>query len=273
MRPHALALSVLLSLLLASAVLAVDNYTGTYVMQTQAGPLTLTLMQDAKGHVTGTLSSSSGTLRLDGIEGEGEVIGSATDGKTKAHFEAELEGSELQILFAEIDTTGQPNYAQAQEMTFTRTSTSASAMPKHEPKHGKGAKKSVPPPAASQQDQQLAQLLLSSPWCSFSYSQSSGRTSTSRNTFSSDGTLRVSSSSEGGTVNQSGGSSVDLGGGASGSLYSQHTGGGQVRWKVEKGQLWLDEGNGFQAMAMQISRNSNGYPIIKASGTEYMQCK
>jgi hypothetical protein len=225
-------------------------------------------MQDAKGHVTGTLSSSSGTLRLDGMEGEGEIVGSATDGKTKAHFEAELEGSELQILFAEIDVTGQPNYAQAQEMTFTRTSKSASATPKAEAKQGKSAKKPATPPAASQHDQQLAQLLLSSPWCSFSYSQSSGRTSTSRNTFSPDGTLHVSSSSEGGTVNQSGGSF-----GPSGSLYSQHAGGGQLRWKVEKGQLWLDEGNGFQAMSMEITRNSNGYPIIKASGTEYMQCK
>jgi hypothetical protein len=272
MQLRVLTLSVLLSLLLSSAVLAVDNYTGTYVMQTQAGPLTLTLNQDAKGHVTGTLSSSSGTLRLDGMEGEGEIIGSATDGKTKAHFEAELEGAELQILFAEIDATGQPNYAQAQEMIFTRMSKAASAPRKAEPKQGKGTKKPATPPAASRQDQQLAQLLLSSPWCSFSYSQSSGRTSTSRNRFSSDGTVQVSSSLEGGTVNQSAGS-VDPGRGATGSLSSQPAGGGQLRWKVEKGRLWLDEGNGFQAMSMEVTRNSNGYPIIKASGTEYMQCK
>lgn len=253
-----------------------DSYTGTYTLQTQAGPLTLSLNQDVNGNVTGTLSSQGGSLRLQGSEGEGEIVGTASDGKTKAYFEAELEGAELHFLLAGMDATGHPDYSQAQEMTFTRTSKSASAAPKQESKPGKAPSSGQTPsgkqpgkePGKSSQDQQLAQLLLSSAWCSFSYSQSSGRTSTSRNTFTPDGRLQVSTSSEGGTVNQFGGSV-----GPGGSLYSQDSGGGQLRWKVERGQLWLDEGNGFEAMPMQVTRNSNGYPIIKAGGTEYMQCK
>jgi hypothetical protein len=252
------------------------SYTGTYTMQTQAGPLTLSLNQDAKGNVTGTLATQNGLLRLQGSEGEGEIVGTATDGKTKVYFEAELEGSELHFLLAGLDPAGRADYSQAQEMTFTRTSKAASAAPKPEHKPGKGPSAAQSPsarqpgrdPGKSSQDQQLAKLLLSSPWCSFSYSQSSGRTSTSRNMFAPDGTLHVSSSSGGGTVNQFGGSV-----GPSGSLYSQHAGGRQLRWKVERGQLWLDEGKGFEAMPTQLTQNSNGYPIIKAAGKEYMQCK
>jgi hypothetical protein len=265
------------SLLWALPTLANElSYTGTYTMQTQAGPLTLSLNQDAKGNVTGTLATQNGLLRLQGSEGEGEIVGTATDGKRKVYFEAELEGSELHFLLAGLDPAGHPDYGQAQELTFTRSSKAASVTPKPERKPWKAPSAGQSPsarqpargPGKSSQDQQLAKLLLSSPWCSFSYSQSGGRTSTSRNTFAPDGRLHISSSSEGGPVNQFGGSV-----GPSGSVYSQSSGGGQLRWKVERGQLWLDEGKGFEAMPMQMMQNSNGYPIIKAAGKEYMQCK
>jgi hypothetical protein len=127
--------------------------------------------------------------------------------------------------------------------------------------------------AQSAQDRQLAQLLLSSPWCSFSYK--SGYTHTSRNVFYPNGTLATSTNSEGGTVNQYGGGNVDVGGGATGSVHGQSQGGGQLRWKVQGGQLYLDQGSGFQAIAIRITRNSNGYPIITSlsDGAEYSQCK
>ena len=64
----------------------------------------------------------------------------------------------------------------------------------------------------SPQDRQLAQFLMSSSWCSFSYSQTSGSTSTRRNTFQADGTLLLNSNYEGGTVNAQGGASVNIGG-------------------------------------------------------------
>jgi hypothetical protein len=122
------------------------------------------------------------------------------------------------------------------------------------------------------QDQQLAQLLLSSAWCSFSYK--SGYTTQSRNQFHRDGTLSVSTGSEGGTVNQYGGGNVDIGGGSVGSVYGQQQGGGRVQWKVQSGQLYLNDGSGFQAVPIRVARNSNGYPIITAvnDGKEYSQC-
>ena len=124
----------------------------------------------------------------------------------------------------------------------------------------------------SAQDQRLAQLLLSSAWCSFSYK--SGYTSQSRNQFHRDGTLSVSTNSEGGTVNQYGGGNVDIGGGSVGSVYGQQQGGGRVQWKVQGGQLYLNDGSGFQAVPIRVTQNSNGYPIITAvnDGKEYSQC-
>lgn len=142
---------------------------------------------------------------------------------------------------------------------------------------------SAPPPAGrapgtggaggSPQDQQLAQLLLSSPWCSFSYHN--GYTNQSRNVFHRDGTLSVNTNAEGGTVNPNGGGSVDIGGGASGSTYGQSQGGGSVQWRVQGGQLYLNAGSGFQAIPLRITQNSNGYPIITSvtDGREYSQCR
>jgi hypothetical protein len=127
---------VMLSVLLCAVggVAAAESYTGTYRLQTQAGLLTLALTQDPTGNVTGTLSSPNGSIRLQGSEGEGEIVGTGSDGKTKVHFEAELEGTELHFLLAGVDATGQPDYSQAKEMTFMRTSKSASAAPKQESK-------------------------------------------------------------------------------------------------------------------------------------------
>jgi hypothetical protein len=129
------------------------------------------------------------------------------------------------------------------------------------------------PASGSPQDQQLRQFLLSSAWCSFSYSQTSGTSHTSRNVFQANGVLLIGTNREGGTVTQNGGGSVDLGGGATGSVYGQSQGAQQARWQVQGGQLYVDMGQGMQVVAMQITRNSSGYPIITAGGTEYSQCQ
>ncbi len=85
--------------------------------------------------------------------------------------------------------------------------------------------------------------------------------------------LLIGTNQEGGTVNQNGGGSVDLGGGASGSYYGQSQGGQQARWQVQGGQLYVDLGQGMQAVPMQISRNSSGNPIVTSGGKEYYQCQ
>ncbi len=105
-------------------------------------------------------------------------------------------------------------------------------------------------------------LLLSSAWCSFSYSQTMGYSNTTHVTFSKNGTYSLGSRGEGGQSSKHG------------SYYSQSDSGGGGRWKVEKGELYLSEGNGnLNHVNTVLQHNSNGYPIIVADGVEYMQCR
>jgi hypothetical protein len=108
----------------------------------------------------------------------------------------------------------------------------------------------------------LSQLLLSSPWCSFSYNKISGATQTRRVQFFENGTWSDAGRSEG----YSSGS-----GGTMASQYDSESGG---RWKVESGQLYLSAGSAALAgVDLQVKKNSNGYPILLADGVEYSQCR
>lgn len=122
--------------------------------------------------------------------------------------------------------------------------------------------------AATPQDQQIASLLLSSAWCSFSYSGGStftggtaGTTRTARTVFRADGTVTQTNNSE--TTNT----------GAPGNIYLNNRGGQQGRWKIQNGLFMLSaDGIQWASQRLDISRNSNGYPIVKADGVEYMMC-
>jgi hypothetical protein len=124
-------------------------------------------------------------------------------------------------------------------------------------------------PGANAQDQQLANLLTSTAWCSFSYSgsstyagTSSGTTRSSRSVFSPDGLV----------VETKNGESVNSG--AAGTAYGSNSNGQQGRWKIENGQLMLSA-NGVQwvLQPMKIADNGNGYPFFTTAGKEYMMCK
>lgn len=276
MRLTLLALAGLL--LLGPAGASAQKFTGTYTLQGQQGVITLSLEQKRGGATTGTLSGNGTVIQLIGKVEDGELTGEATSAGGRALFQAALEGGQLAFGLVELGADGMPNMATAAELRFTRTSAVATAppapaAPPAPPASGRARTGPAAPPAppaapsGTAQDQQLRQLLLSSPWCSFSYSQTSGSTSTSRNVFHPDGRLSVNTNREGGTVNQYGGSSTP-----SGSVYSQSQGGGTIGWQVRGGQLYLDAGDGFQQVPLSVSRNSNGYPIIKADGKEYSQC-
>ncbi len=275
--------AVLLLLLLLGGGRSVrgQSYSGTYTLEVPGGtPLTLALNQERSGRTTGSLSGNGTVIQLVGQVEDGGLSGQATMGASRAIFEAGLDGATLHFALIDLGPGGQPDPGTARELAFTRTGTSAAAPPRA------GASPAAPPPprrppatapaprasAGTAQDQQLRQLLLSSAWCSFSYSQTSGSTSSSRSLFLADGRLQVGSSQEGGTVNQNGGGSVDLGGGATGSVYSQAQGGSMLKWQVQGGQLYVDAGQGMQLLALTITRNSSGYPIITAAGKEYSQC-
>jgi hypothetical protein len=113
------------------------------------------------------------------------------------------------------------------------------------------------------QDQQARQLLLSSAWCSFTYNQHTGTSTTQRVVYRPDGTLLVNAGGE--TYNS----------GANGTFAGQSATGSTYRWKVENLRLYIDngQGQGFQDIGLTAERNSSGYPILKALGREYSMCK
>lgn len=250
---------------------AAQNFTGTYTVRAPAGnTVTLALRQDPSGRITGELSGNETVVRIEGRLEGGNLVGTASSNGQKGFAAASLSGDSLQFMLADFGPDGTPNFATAQAIVLIRAGT---APPGPAPVAPSGpAPPASPPKAPPAADQQLTQLLQSSPWCSFQYNQASGRTSTSRYTFLPDGTLTYGSNTEGGTVNQFGGGSVNLGGGATGSVYGQAPDGGRLRWKVEQGTLRLDDGRGFQPVTLTITRNSHGYPVITADGTEYAQC-
>lgn len=114
-------------------------------------------------------------------------------------------------------------------------------------------------------DAAIKRFLLANDWCSFSYSGSSsgsyGHSSTSRVHLSSNGMISRRSGSE------------NYSSGLNGSFASQGNSGDIGRWEVRGGVLYLSDGNSpMQAVNLTMTRNSNGSPILKASGVEYMQC-
>jgi hypothetical protein len=119
----------------------------------------------------------------------------------------------------------------------------------------------APAAAASGQDAQLQQLLLSSPWCYMRYSQTLGSTSTERAQFFPDGRLQVQSNYE------------MVSSGRNGTAYGSNSGGAWYRWQVENGDLQIaEQGGAFAPAGLRVTRNSNGYPILNANGKEYSMC-
>lgn len=120
------------SLLAACALLMIgsaraQNFTGTYTLPNQTGVVTLTLKQDARGRVTGTLSGSGSTFQIQGeVEGEDLVAlasgagGGGGGGGGGAYLEGHLEGNGIRVILAEMGPNNQPRYGQARELMFTR---------------------------------------------------------------------------------------------------------------------------------------------------------
>lgn len=117
------------------------------------------------------------------------------------------------------------------------------------------------PGGGSPQDQQITQLMVRSAWCSFSYSQTSGASSTERVTFRPDGTGSISSGAE------------TYWSGASGTVAGQSSDAGAFRWHVRGGVLnTTTDGVTWQQYPLQITTNSSGYPIVTSGGKEYTMC-
>lgn len=120
----------------------------------------------------------------------------------------------------------------------------------------------APAPAAAGNDQ-LSRLLMASPWCWLKYA--SGNTYSERIVFSANGTWSSNKESEIYGQNAYAGTSAHAVGAS----------GGRGQWAVKGGQLYLSdppETPQLMPVPLQVTQNSNGYPIITADGREYSQC-
>ena len=105
-------------------------------------------------------------------------------------------------------------------------------------------------------------LLLSSPWCTFKYNQTTGYSNTTRVLFNRNGTYSMGGQAEG------------YSSGRGGTYASQGNSQAAGKWKVAKGVLYISEGYGpLNPVQAVVKKNSSGYPIIVADGVEYSQCR
>ncbi|MCC7385836.1 MAG: hypothetical protein IT384_28565 [Deltaproteobacteria bacterium] len=117
-------------------------------------------------------------------------------------------------------------------------------------------------PVAGTSNDPLARLLLSSAWCSFSYSKITGATNTKRIVYAKDGTWALLGQHE------------MVSSGPNGTAFAASNDGNRGRWSTEGGQLRMSQGaSALVLVPLQINRNSSGYPIITANGVEWAMCR
>jgi hypothetical protein len=250
---------LLVSFVLSSAALA-QSFGGTYVTQNaQGGAVTLKLKQNAQKQVTGTLSGNGNSFEvLAEVNQNGQLVGTVSGNGAKLFIAAELAGRQLKVALVEPGPNGQPNLNASRQLVMTRSGSGG-------PAAGPAAKAAPAAPAAGQQgsaqDAQVVQFLTGNAWCAFSYNKTSGASSKERVVFRRDGIV----------VQQTGSETYSSGSG--GIVAGQRSGGNQARWRARNGQLELSQdGVNWAPQVLNVTRNSNGYPIINANGKEYMQC-
>lgn len=258
-------------LLLALAAGKTDpSLVGTWLL---AGQPFLTLAANG----TGTMED--GKLKWS-VEGKTLVIADDEDGVDKAQYQVSgdtltltLGGVPLQLTRAgkgvKVEKAGKLSkavnkqseadadaeaLAEAQQLLAQQQGRAAQAQP---------AARGAAPARGSAGNDQLSQLLMSSAWCWLKYA--SGNTYQERIVFSANGTWSSNKESEIYGSNQYAGTSA----------HSVGASGAQGQWAVKGGQLYLSdppETPQLVPVPLQITRNSNGYPIITADGKEYSQC-
>jgi len=229
------------------------------------GTISLVLRQEGK-RVLGTLSGNGNRFEVEAeIAADGGFYGTARSQAGRLFIGAERSGEQLGVALAELTAAGVPDMRSAQELRMRRVSAvaSGSAAPSSgKPQVGGSAPAgSAATGGGSPADQQLTQLLLSSPWCNMRYSQQMGATTIERVVFSRDGRM-VSRTQRESAVNN-----------REGSYYGNSADATQGFWRVQNGALMLSaDGRAYEPTPVTVSRNSNGYPIVTAAGKEYYQC-
>jgi len=237
-----------LAVALLSAPAVAQNYSGTFTTKNeQGGTVTLALKQDGESNVKGTLTGNNNTFQVDAKATPQGLMGKVSGPQGQLYLMAQFEGANLTVLLAEPMANGQPNLNSARRIVFTKA--------------GSGAAAETEKPAASGTDGQLSSFLTRNAWCGFTYNQHTGTSTTERVVFGANGLVSRSSGAQ--TYNS----------GPAGSVAGQHGNRDQARWKVANGQLHLSQdGMNWSPQALQVTQNSNGSPIIKSGGKEYMVC-
>jgi hypothetical protein len=230
--------------LLCTPVLA-QNFAGTFnTTNQQGGTVTLKLTQDAASNVKGTLVGNNNTFQVDAKATAQGLMGKISGAQGSLYLMAQYEGANLVVILAEPMANGQPNLDSARHLIFSKASA------------GK------PAAAAGGPDGQLTALLTRNAWCGFTYNKNSGTSTSERVVFMANGIVTQSSGAQ--TYNS----------GPAGSVAGQSANAKQGRWKVADGMLHLSQdGASWAPQQLQVTQNSNGSPIIKSGGKEYMVCR
>ncbi len=253
-----------------SASVLAQSYSGTYVTRNdQGGTVTLVLKEDASGKVSGSLNGNGSSFMVQAQVISDGILGNATSAGGTLMLAAQIDGPGLKVLLAEPLANGQPNIAAAKRFAMTRTSTSTPlAQAPSAPQSANPMNPMAPGAGPGQgqmqagQDGQISQFLMGNAWCGFTYNQTTGTSRAERVVFQGNGVVTKSSGAQ--TYNS----------GAAGSVAGQYAGGDQSRWKVQNGMLLLSkDGYNWNPQQLNVTRNSNGSPIIKSGGKEYMVCK
>jgi len=244
-----------------------QSYSGTYsAKNNQGGTVTLAIKQDAKGNATGTLSGNNTTFQVKAtVNAEGLYGTVVSDGGTLL-IAAQLEGAQLKVVLAEPLPNGQPNMAAARRLVMARSGGGAPG------KGGTGAAatrvQAAPGPGPGQaqaqagQDGQISAFLTGNAWCGFTYNKTTGASRSERVVFHGNGVVTQGTNAE------------SYSSGYGGTVAGQSRGGNQGRWKVQNSMLLLSQdGVNWEPQQVQVTRNSNGSPILKSGGKEYMVCR
>ncbi len=113
-------LLVLLTSFLVIVVVAQD-FSGTYVSETQTGNILLKLEKNATGIYSGSLSGNNDEFHLNGKLEDSNLIGTVGEEDSHIVFLAELSQNILTLTMAERDSWGNINPATAQIVQFQRS--------------------------------------------------------------------------------------------------------------------------------------------------------
>ena len=112
-------LTGLLGLSLAARPAVAQNYSGTYTTTNEAGgTITLSLLQDAQGQVSGTMSADGVQFGITAVLDEGSVLGTLSGEAYGLYFTAEFDGVDLYLTVFEADANNQPNYDEFETIVF-----------------------------------------------------------------------------------------------------------------------------------------------------------